>query len=99
MSKLVINTKKNPREPIEIEIDGRVLTVGILNREAMKKIREYDAKAKGGDLSAVFDRLELLLGQHPTLEKINLGQAVEITRFIIDHLFSKPEDEEEAKEE
>ena len=88
MPKLTIDTKKSLYEPVEIEIDGKVVKVKNIDRETLNKITALDEEISKGNLDAVYQRLELLIGKHKFIDKLTVENLTEITMFVIRSIMS-----------
>jgi len=90
MPRLTIDTKntKSLYEPVEVEINGKVFQVISIGRDTIKKIEEYDAAVKKGNLDAAYERLELFIGKHKLISNLKIEEMIEITDFIIQSVFT-----------
>jgi len=93
MPRISIDTKKSLYKPIEVEIDGKILTVKRITHDIIQKIPEFDERVRNGDLLAAYDRLELFLGKHRVIRTLDLGQVKDITQFIITNIVTQEREE------
>jgi len=89
MPRLTIDTKntKSLYDPVEVEINGKVFKVISIDRNVLKKIEEFDAETVKGNLDAAYQRLELLIGKHPFINKLRIEELIEITEFVTMNIF------------
>lgn len=97
MSRLVINTEESLYKPVDIEIDGQVYTVARVTRPIQRRILELDEEWKKGNLDAAYQRLELLIGSQPFMEKLDVQQVNTITEYIVRKVYA-PSKEDRAEE-
>lgn len=89
MPKLIIDTKKTLFDPIEIEVDGEIYTLGDLNTEFFERMEKWEKKALKGNVSANAYLLHEILGM--PLEKakeIDLRKINEIKEFLIEIIYT-----------
>ena len=93
MSKLVINTSQRLYKPIEIEINGKTYVVkAIFTHKFLKKMGEYDEAIDNGDTNAPFERLEMLIGKQAVIEKLDIREINEITKYVITNIYKADRD-------
>jgi len=98
MKRMSLSTTKALFRPIEVEIDGEVLTVRPVDRDVQRQLIELDEAQRAGDIDVPYKRLELLLGPHPKLSKLDIRDATALTEYIIRKLYTpSPADMEEEK--
>jgi len=83
MPKFKVETDNSLYEPLEVEIDGETFPVINLDREAMRKLQEFDTQLYAGDADAAYRRLEFLIGKTGKIDKLTVQQVVGITDFIV----------------
>ena len=85
-------------DPVEIEIDGQTYAARRLTGKTLKEIEALDERVKGGDMSAMYDRLAYFLpdAKPKTIEALEITDVVNITKFIIENVFKAKGEEKNA---
>ena len=104
MSKhLVINTEKSLYKPIQVEVNGQMLTVVRVTKAVIKELDRLANLAIDGDVEAAYKQLELFFGKkHKVFETLEVREVREINKYITTQLFKSEktggDQEKKAKE-
>lgn len=76
-------------DPVEIEIDGQTYVARRLTGKTLKDVDALDQRVKGGDMSAMYDRLAYFLpdAKPKVIEALEVTDVANITMFIIENIF------------
>ena len=93
MPTLKIDTRKSLYQPVEVEIDGKKFAAKRLDRDIIQQVEALDVEAQGGKLDSAYKQLELLLGKHKAISRLDFHQVGEIITFIVKSMLN-PEEQE-----
>ena len=98
MDRFKVSTKKSLFKPIEVEVDGVVYSVDMITADMIEKVTKFDKGAKGGDMTAVMEQLELLIGIPTKIaKKLDVRDLEKMMTYVSAKIFNpgKYEVEEE----
>jgi len=83
MPRLVIDSTKPLYAPIEIEIDGQVLTLERVTQSMLQEIDSLERELQKGRLENAWRRLEVLFGPNEVFSKLDIFQVERIIAFVV----------------
>lgn len=84
---LEFDSKKPLFKPVEIRIGGKVFSLRRVDREAIRRIAQFERLALKGNPDAAYQELEFLLGKDPILDKLDIREVGDILIDIAKLIF------------